>query len=113
MSEQKHTPGPWLVDPIKIGTPWNIGATDGTEIALAQATYGDPLNGQPERTANAHLIAAAPELKQALINLKAEVRGLMFVRDALREIIGNTNLAVLDERVAEAEAAIAKAEGRS
>lgn len=52
MSEAKHTPGPWIVD-----TDYIIqdgGTSDENTIAIV----GD----QEEWKANAHLIAAAPEL---------------------------------------------------
>lgn len=59
-----HTPGPWRVDPRGVGTPWNIG-TDTQDVALAGQLVGDSLR-QPTRAANARLIAAAPEMRDAL-----------------------------------------------
>ena len=56
MSEAKHTPGPWIVD-----TDYIIqdgGTSDENTIAIV----GD----QEEWKANAHLIAAAPDLLEAL-----------------------------------------------
>mgnify|MGYP000990437160 CR=1 FL=1 len=56
MSEAKHTPGPWIVD-----TDYIIqdgGTSDENTISIV----GD----QEEWKANAHLIAAAPELLDAL-----------------------------------------------
>lgn len=63
----KHTPGLWSAEPV-----WNIPETkvhaycQGRAYALAEV-YAMPGNG--EREANAKLIAAAPELLQALIDL--------------------------------------------
>jgi hypothetical protein len=61
MSKLQHTPGPW-----KIGTPppngeQTIGLDNGLMIAIS--TTGDNIDSK----ANAHLIAAAPEMLEALI----------------------------------------------
>lgn len=63
--KDKFTPGPWCIDSLSVGTPWNIDATDGTAIALAQQMVGDDRH-QKQRIANTLLIAAAPELLEAL-----------------------------------------------
>lgn len=69
-----HTPGPWTVDGRGIGTPWNITGADGNDVALAsQRSSRSP---DMERTANARLIAAAPDLllacKEALLGCTDE-----------------------------------------
>lgn len=57
---KKHTPGPWKLDAIE-GAHWNVDAEDGTAVALAQDNKDPGI-----RRANARLIAAAPELLEAL-----------------------------------------------
>ncbi len=56
----KHTPGPWHVNPRRLGT---VEATDefGTDVI---ATMGGGTSGHP--VANAVLIAAAPDMLNAL-----------------------------------------------
>lgn len=63
MSEAKHTPGPWRVGK---GGP-NMCPTVGTEkgLMVAMVAYGDSHPTQ----ANARLIAAAPDLLEALEEL--------------------------------------------
>lgn len=59
---EKHTPGPWAIN-CDLG----IYAATGTQWAIASVGFGWP--HQPDRReaeANAHLIAAAPELLEAL-----------------------------------------------
>lgn len=63
----KHTPGPWSINP-KGGTPMvGIDLQDGGELLpIVEVVYG---YNNAEAKANAHLIAAAPELLEALKNL--------------------------------------------
>jgi hypothetical protein len=63
IGKPKHTPGPWLVRPICDHDVIDIikeGFGPGDAIAVISA-WGDP-----ERIADAHLIAAAPDLLKAL-----------------------------------------------
>lgn len=54
------TPGPWQTLEAH-GTPWSIEAADGSDVAMAQQLVADPVrSNQPQRTANARFIAAAP-----------------------------------------------------
>lgn len=62
---KKHTPGPWEVsggDGIWAVSPWNA------RFRLATVTKPSPMNGI-DWEANARLIAAAPELLEALRSL--------------------------------------------
>lgn len=59
-----HTPGPWAVDPMKIGTLWAIYSKD-CQVAQADQVPNDSMK-QSIRSANACLIAAAPDLLAAL-----------------------------------------------
>jgi hypothetical protein len=69
MSNTKHTPGPWMVD--RPGTLFHIRTMD--EINGTVATC-DPCDfATQEQLANARLIAAAPELLEALRELVESV----------------------------------------
>ena len=88
MSE-KHTPGPW-----KIGTPppngeQTVGTDQGLMVAVATTSAG------VQTKANARLIAAAPDLLEALKGLMALSDHRVDLRDAAKD----------------ARAAIAKATG--
>jgi hypothetical protein len=105
----KHTPGPWHTEFNVYGgydcmtDAWDIkDATDASIVAVDLADYGQPYNDRPWRSevaeANARLIAAAPELLEALrilyeetadyirINNLGDVhhnRSMQFARDVL------------------------------
>lgn len=106
-TEQKHTPGPWEVaGTITQGRHAIDGAgTHKVPVAVTEWQDGDVSK------ANARLIAAAPELLTALKKLTAEMVGIGGFGPEIRELVGNTNWSVLTQRVQEAHAAIAKAEG--
>ena len=106
MTEVKHTPGPWLIEeddheeefeiyPQKDGPP-PLGRW--AEICTVKDYHGSP-------KANAHLIAAAPDLLEAL---KAAVSALEWWEREHQCCSGAT-----DEQMAIINAAIAKAEGRA
>ena len=82
-----HTPGPWTVGYLRIEGRADIYA-DSEPTSIASVRTG----------ANAALVAAAPELLEALY----------VARDQIREFLPN----VLGEALTTIEAAIAKAEGR-
>ena len=65
MSAQKHTPGPWRVG--QIAQTVVADSADGTHAAHGEIEYyGAPLVCESvSSSANAHLIAAAPELLAA------------------------------------------------
>lgn len=70
----EHTPGPWHVVPDSLGT---VDAANGITVAQAQATkHARTAEDHLERAANARLIASAPDLLSALI----EVQKLDFIR---------------------------------
>lgn len=65
-----HTPGPWTDDTID-GSQWGVYDKNGYSVAQAQQIKN--IRGdikQKERSANAKLIAAAPDLLAALMELK-------------------------------------------
>lgn len=115
MSEAKHTPGPWSVfidDSGDQWTGWPLSIyAENEEDKTVVRTGGqwpyewDAATSQVEAVANAHLIAAAPELLEALKEMLAEKDDYMRrnkLGDPLRETVSKM-----------ARAAIAKAEGRS
>jgi hypothetical protein len=63
MSAARHTPGPWFVDPECNG---NISAEHNHQLAIVTARYVGERPDYAEAKANARLIAAAPELLDAL-----------------------------------------------
>jgi hypothetical protein len=94
-TESKHTPGPWTIS--KAG---DVVSADGRRVA-------EPVwalkTTQAEGEANAHLIASAPELLEALKRLEGACCGNLNEDDAWKAWIDARNAA---------RAAIAKAEGR-
>lgn len=64
----KHTPGPWKID---ASVAFAIQAHDNETIARTYFVYGDKERENPQREANAVLIASAPDLLEELRNLRA------------------------------------------
>lgn len=63
MSEVRHTPGPWAVNPVVA----QVDAFDSEGIGpVCQMLWPTTLRDEAETEANARLIAAAPELLTAL-----------------------------------------------
>lgn len=65
----KHTPGPWINMGTEICGPVNSGV-----IVARMPEWGVLADGLDARAANARLIAAAPDLLQALEAWKKEAR---------------------------------------
>lgn len=68
----KHTPGPWMVEPINSGETYQITTTERTAFAVIAET---PVDGTGRDEANAQLIAAAPRMLDALQLFLHAVRG--------------------------------------
>jgi len=67
MTKRKWTPGPWLVqttDGAKSGNGFDVLGS-----CVSGLTWINPDSNQSEAQANAHIIAAAPDLYEALENL--------------------------------------------
>jgi len=127
MSEIKHTPGPWILAtvPTSVGSCHKIGPfpgaghrphtfacvyADGIRVGIDEA-----LPAAIELAANARLIAAAPELLEALkATNSAAHEALIVLRDVLRDDARFDDLIrTLDNATDVGYAAIAKAEGQS
>ena len=93
----KFTPGPWLIGEDQcVDETWSIVTTSGGSIIAN-------VNDRHDRKANAHLIAAAPDLYEALEKLRS-------YSDAIAA--GRINYRPGDH-IAVADAALAKARGQA
>jgi len=107
--ESKHTPGPWSVqngavygcNNPKHGSSPHVCALDNTPIRIASMDRDGPnkVHAPTERDANARLIAAAPDMLQALERMVAVYEYVTQIRHD-------------DDALAQAIAAIAKAQGK-
>lgn len=105
-SAAKHTAGPWRVDTGPKSRGRVISVCKGfPQKPVAQATGQETVD---EREANARLIAAAPDLLEAL---KLCIKELRAVRHGSVGGVPNDIALLIPERIDVAEAAIAKAEG--
>lgn len=79
MGNGKHTPGPWAV---KSGSVWTKHSCYEDATQFARIAYMDrdcPHTRPTERDANARLIAAAPELLEALEKIATWPDGFTFI----------------------------------
>jgi hypothetical protein len=106
--KQSHTPGPWTDQSID-HSQWGVYDARGRVVAQAQQIKPLPEDlKQVERTANARLIAAAPELLEALEEAENALADYVQTIEKTGASL-NYGRAVL----LRARAAIAKAEGRT
>lgn len=119
MTQSKHTPGPWKAVPEGSGS-WTIYPVDGPRdgIVTSFGQYRDREN----KEADARLIAAAPDLLEALkgyIALRDQKLAIKYSDEntsevekaAIRKVVADNIIALLahDDK---ARTALAKAEGR-
>lgn len=114
MSESMHTPGPWIPDrDPRIGMEWNIHILDQRGNAICFMAHSDGKAYERDE-ANAALVAAAPELLEAL-------RLMIAIHDEPAGFAGKYGKALdaaiaqqkekIDARLTVARDAIAKATG--
>lgn len=112
----KHTPGPWAAHFDNSWNQWSVRSANTADLAEAPLYYeladrigghvrGERFDNYSEIEANARLIAAAPELLEALEQLKCEV----ILSDVDMDYIEHHFRPWLDK----AAAAIAKARGEA
>ena len=100
MSESKFTPGPWYIGTPPPNNEQTIGTKDGLMVAVA--TTGVNIVGAT--LANAHLIAAAPDLYKALAHLEPYLDAIVCYASTIEEHPPNGF-------ILETKAALAKARG--
>ena len=108
-----HTPGPWIVAPgienkqvLVIGSPQVVSGPL-AEVRLPHYhNLGSPQLRQEEREANAHLIAAAPEMLEACSYAFIDISALLLATDW--ELAPDVRVK-LQETATKCEAAIQKA----
>lgn len=111
-----HTPGPWIIPDWKqLGRIEVIGSKE--VVVAAVYLQPDPISvkGWPTEEANARLIAAAPELLEALTMLMQEPLGdfIYDVRDSEMQGWDGPRVANWSKAIMKATAAIAKATVRA
>lgn len=105
---QEHTPGPWAAEPADMFGDHNIVRGDSDE-ALAVAAVVSNMRPADQVEANARLIAAAPDLLEALRSLVGNAGALAAFAYEIRQIAGNTNWQCLMDSIDKADAALRKA----
>lgn len=120
-TQAAYTPGPWRANltPYYTGiyaTEKVISVTEDKDqpLLICRFNFGS-LNTkvQKEFQANAYLVAAAPELFQSLRSLRNDIYGWLDLHTPLiRQTLGNTNTQVMIDKIASADAALRKAEGK-
>ncbi len=110
MGKEKHTPGPWkahLNVPTAVIEGHIIKVDDEIGCPIASLWVGGGTEGKPRQIANAHLIAAAPDMLEALEAL---------INDVHQSSDGTWNIGPMDRseggKMSLAKAAIAKAKGK-
>jgi hypothetical protein len=98
MSETKFTPGRWAFRALRGDDGLGYIEADGYDIIHA----GVSDLSREENEANAHLIAAAPEMYEALVH---------FIEDPTFQVAVGGNPNVVDRMLDHARAALAKARG--
>lgn len=112
MSEAKHTPGPWRIEHgmIKGASDVHTNGRLRNALGISSASYSDivcDIHGDIDLAAaplaNARLIAAAPELLEALKNIVSEIRAYSSPECDDEGAIGAEELKAADFAIAKAE----------
>jgi hypothetical protein len=116
----QHTPGPWMLETVrtssgichKIGAFPSRGARETTYACVYDDGLSTQLHPTPELLANARLIAAAPDLLEALKCIETSARHSIRCESQIDRGDWLCDCGVSDY-IEKADMAIAKAEGRS
>lgn len=99
----EHTPGPWRAE--HTGYYWHVVSSEGavTDVCPSQFIGGGTIeNPSPREPANARLIAAAPDLLDALIEALPYVESCEYDNGykpgAVAKVVRNMNAAILKAR---------------
>ncbi len=128
MSEKAHTPGPWVLNEVRTqcGRAFRIGSGEMVEAGKGCCIIYDDYPGDPnnQRAANARLIAAAPEMLEALRLHKAwsdsensgpdyggQTRDTHPDGERIWRVWWNNNLDLCDRAQKATDAALSKATG--
>ena len=107
MEQQKHTPGPWKAEWHRKYKQWNVFPESGKAVVSVTDLCGE--YSKEETEANARLIAAAPDLLEALMT---EQKALELAHTNYGEVGGaKTHWGIFEAADTQARAAIAKATG--
>ena len=71
MNTAKHTPGPWVINAHDTGMN-DSGTIEGNGVVICPEVYGE---SKARCDANAHLIAAAPAMYEALKAIQEKISG--------------------------------------
>ena len=102
-----HTKGPWIAQTVREDTGFRMVRTHVLDGASGDIIATIHANGIAEEQANARLIAAAPELLEALVEAEAKLRILSEVAEDCRL----DGAPMITEAAKKSRAAIAKATG--
>ncbi len=108
-----HTPGPWVVSPFRAQVICDMFGRDGDFLPVAQMLWPTTERTEAETYANGHLIAAAPELLDALEQLCSNAEVCRFLIDTGEDEAKAIVASALFDTIRQARAAIAKARGES
>lgn len=112
--QPKHTPGPWFVDPF--GPPYNIYVTGSGKLFdvrgwgyfTGQGTGALGLSDEEAlgmQEANAHLVAAAPRMRETLLTTARNLQSLINAK--------HSDHVLMSKWLAEVEATLADATGET
>lgn len=89
----KHTPGPWQINPVNAQVD---AFNTGEGLAICKMLWPTKLRSEAETEANARLIAAAPELYEAVSRARRHAMNIGLDAE------GSTYIHILDAAIARA-----------
>lgn len=91
MSETQFTPGPWEVGKDGYGSDGWVYCDDVLGTAVARTDTGNGVIPKAQRDANARLIAAAPDLYEALKDASAVIEMMLRIAPDATATFGEAN----------------------